>query len=425
MKTAFQLAYQHAQTAGSANKRRYDAKVNTVSIVKGDHVLVRKLSERGGTGKLRSWWEQKIYVVVDVHDLVPVFTVRPIDGRKTKTVHRNMIMRVNDLPLHTFGQVPVQSPPVAATRRRVPRKKLGNQILSGHTTTRVCSSDSSDAMLVWKQRPVIPQPAMPVISDGDSSDSEVLVDQGVMAFDATEFSTDDEHPLPLRGSEPSSSVDSEVNAMGSASDDNVPPLESSEEEIGVSDVGVDRESDVVSVPSLSSSDEGVVEPVPVLVSDVDVSSDEPAVNGFAEEPQLFGSSASSLEETFHGFSEVSDDEADKTLAPDGAVAADVTGPGVDVSGLETDRADDSLSNEEVPDGDSQTSEYGTPEESPPPVRPSFSKGESGPTSSRYRSDVRRSTRRKKSKHYLTYDSDFRQTTTRRYDLLNIHKHTEV
>ena len=61
MKNAFQVANQHIQQAGLANKRRYDAKIKTVPISVGDQVLVRNLSERGGTGKLRAWWEQKIY----------------------------------------------------------------------------------------------------------------------------------------------------------------------------------------------------------------------------------------------------------------------------------------------------------------------------------------------------------------------------
>ena len=97
MKTAFQLAYQNSGQAAGANKRRCDAKVNATSIGVGDHVLVRNLSERDGAWKLRSWWEQKLYVVVSVRELVPVFTVRPIDSRKTRTVHRNMLLRVNDM----------------------------------------------------------------------------------------------------------------------------------------------------------------------------------------------------------------------------------------------------------------------------------------------------------------------------------------
>ena len=104
MKNAFQVANQHIEQAGLANKRRYDAKIRAVPIGVGDRVLVRNLGERGGTGKLRSWWEQKIYEVVSINELVHVYTVRPLGEKKTKVVHRNMISRVNELPLNAFGQ---------------------------------------------------------------------------------------------------------------------------------------------------------------------------------------------------------------------------------------------------------------------------------------------------------------------------------
>ena len=60
--------------------------------------------EKGGTGKLKSCWERKIYEVIAKQELVPVYTVRALGEKKTKTVHRNMMMKINDLPIDTFGQ---------------------------------------------------------------------------------------------------------------------------------------------------------------------------------------------------------------------------------------------------------------------------------------------------------------------------------
>ena len=105
MKEAFQVANKEIKKSGEYNKRHYDKKIKDVEIKKGDRVLIRNV-DKGGTGKLKTFWEQRIYEVIGKHELVPVYTIRPLNGKKTKIVHRNMLMKVNDLPVDTFGQKP-------------------------------------------------------------------------------------------------------------------------------------------------------------------------------------------------------------------------------------------------------------------------------------------------------------------------------
>ena len=152
LKEAYQIANQHQQTSAAANKNRYDKRVKGVAIEVGDKVLVRNLTPRGGTGKLRSWWEHKIYAVVHKRNLVPVYTIRPIDGGKCRTVHRNLLMKVDDLPGDIFGQK--ESPPEPV--RAKPLKPVKQPVKANPTAPTVNSdSESSDSYIVAIRRPAV------------------------------------------------------------------------------------------------------------------------------------------------------------------------------------------------------------------------------------------------------------------------------
>ena len=66
----------------------------------GDRLLIRNLSGRGGTGKMSSYWEEQIYIIVSSIDNDPVvYKIRPeySSKGKTRTVHRNMLMHCDNL----------------------------------------------------------------------------------------------------------------------------------------------------------------------------------------------------------------------------------------------------------------------------------------------------------------------------------------
>ena len=98
MNQAFEIANAHSRKSGESNRMYYNKKIHGVDIEIGDRVLLRNHKERGGTGKLRSYWEERVYVVTEKNSEIPVFTIKPETGNgKIKRVHRNNIMTCNSI----------------------------------------------------------------------------------------------------------------------------------------------------------------------------------------------------------------------------------------------------------------------------------------------------------------------------------------
>lgn len=101
MREALEITRQTAKKMAERNKRNYDGKVRGFMLCPGDHVLVKNLTPRGETGKLRNHWEDVVQTVVhQVGREGLIYEVKPELGKgRSRVLHHNLLMPCDYLPL--------------------------------------------------------------------------------------------------------------------------------------------------------------------------------------------------------------------------------------------------------------------------------------------------------------------------------------
>ena len=86
LRKAFEVAQKMTQTEALRQKRRYDQKALTVTLNKGDVVLMRN-NQFVGRGKLKDHWGDEVYTMCNQVDVdVPVHIIENQQGQK-QTLH--------------------------------------------------------------------------------------------------------------------------------------------------------------------------------------------------------------------------------------------------------------------------------------------------------------------------------------------------
>lgn len=106
MEEAYEITRENAHKATIRSKKHYDSKTKSSVLQPGDRVLIRNMTPRGGTGKLRNHWEDIIHTVVrQVKPDIPVYELRPEKGKgRSRVLHRNLLLPCDHLPLETTLQ---------------------------------------------------------------------------------------------------------------------------------------------------------------------------------------------------------------------------------------------------------------------------------------------------------------------------------
>ena len=99
MREAYKIAAENSNKAASYNKSHHDKRIHGTALKPGDRILVRNLHERGGTAKLRNYWEEKVHVVIDRRKESPIYILKAEDGSGVeRTFHRNLLVPCDLLP---------------------------------------------------------------------------------------------------------------------------------------------------------------------------------------------------------------------------------------------------------------------------------------------------------------------------------------
>lgn len=135
MKEAYNVALRKTQQSNARGAKHYNRRLNFSELQAGDRVLVRNLTPRGGPGKLRSYWEDAVHVVVNRRGDGPVYEVQREDQEgRARVLHRNLLLPCDFIQEANQANQRQQRP-----RRHPKTKQIPQQ--------RISESDESDSSI--------------------------------------------------------------------------------------------------------------------------------------------------------------------------------------------------------------------------------------------------------------------------------------
>ena len=163
MKEAYNIAASKCKVQGDKAKAFYDLKVQSSTLLPGDRVLIKNLSERGRPGKLRPYWEDKVHVIIHRKSPdSPVYQLKPENGTgPIRTLHRNLLFPCGTLlespstPRKASPGRQELKPSTALSKRKSERssKSTHSTRPSPESTEQSDDDEDSDFALVYENVP--------------------------------------------------------------------------------------------------------------------------------------------------------------------------------------------------------------------------------------------------------------------------------
>ena len=127
MSKAYKIAAKNTEQQKGKDRDRCNSRATLGKLKPGDQVLMRNLSQRGGPGKLRSYWEPDVHVVVEVKgETGLVYAIRSEKDKsgKVRVVHRNHLLSCSSLPF----EFPTELQKPRKTRKTSKKKVAAKEV---------------------------------------------------------------------------------------------------------------------------------------------------------------------------------------------------------------------------------------------------------------------------------------------------------
>ena len=129
---SYRIAAEKTEQCAAHGREECNKKARSSELKPGDRVLVKNLVEREGPVKLCSFWEEKIYIVLNRKGPdAAVYKIGPEDqGGRERVLHRNLLMPCPFLPC-AESQKPTGKQPMMKKKnhadeiKHIPKQRLG------------------------------------------------------------------------------------------------------------------------------------------------------------------------------------------------------------------------------------------------------------------------------------------------------------
>ena len=142
MSEANKIAAKNVEQREAKDRERRNSRATLGTLKPGDRVLMRNPSHRGGPGKLRSYWEPDVHVVVEVKgDSGLVYAIRSEKDKSGKVlvVHSNHLLPCSYLPLEFPTELQKPRRTRKTSKKKVVAQEVGN----------VNDTDGDENVEVW------------------------------------------------------------------------------------------------------------------------------------------------------------------------------------------------------------------------------------------------------------------------------------